>query len=1205
MMRAALLNLLVFWGLAPVHRAAAEVEARSSYIFRPAQNGVVSDEGSARQDAKVHISGSEAWVDTEQGPAVELKNAEDRIDLPAAAFPGSRGALRITFRPDSVTDSSQYLFRVYQATGDGLMLYLREGTLNFRYYNRATNTNVVATLPADIVRPGEWTTATASWDLEKDRKILVQVDARRKVGKVVSPDIAVHFDDQSQIVVGNDHAGALPFLGAIQTVQLFDKPLWDDPNISSKPSAAALPKVARERVLPRTLFFSRTQPKYNLFSNTLLRRWIDRPLFFDRRTEESTKPFSIVSSASFLKLQESARAYGLDGLGSLLSVPTQGTAFLEMLDAADSHPGRSLPLVLEVAGAMNEHSATQRLEIFERIAEPALRSPNVMRVNGRILVLTYAIDSEPMESWHAFRTAVRERFGDQFLFITDVTTRRPALLREFQEMNGVSERTLEGFRQHLRQWLDVSDGIMWAGGSHTNLPDGTLDRAFYRDFLVPVFNGVLNEQPYRGKLLGLDAEVGYVNVMTSRRTNPEEGTRRLRDNFEIALEANPDFITMPEWDELNENTSIAPTLTNSLSTQRIIRSYISKFSGDPSRPLPGDDTSVPNLVLSFTPYVKLGDRQDFEILSIPDGSVKGDIRVELSLKNLQGEVVHSFPPVALASDRMADHTFSLPSELLASDPAVTPSLKVTTADGRVSQWENGLETIRLLPTWNLNYKVTKIPLRDLLQPKEASFRLSSDQPGSGVKVEGSISCDEPIMSVEVVQDSRELYAMNSELNPASGEALIMLYWQSMRNPIPFEGRIEVRDGSLRKFADWTRPEYKRSSYHLAAKADSDGRQIVPFSTDSGVNSTNARGGFFLIENPESAILSMKTNLFTADFPVKDIMANGQIAKVFPNGLTVQAKRLDTLAEVPYPLLKNDASFVATVHPWRKDTPLQMRVITESGKIYRSAPVMPYTLSDRQIRIPVWSESTGTPVEVSLSSSRVPDIAIEMDPRGEAVLPTSGGSYFYGLVGGVPFDMGAFAKRALRNAYPSFSRDTSPEWTTEDGKTCLRFDGKGNFLYFPEETLPRGSFTLEFEIKPDSDSLQVLCTSRGYRRGALTLMLDKGKLIGQWLDRDDKITPLDTGLSLPLEQWSRVRVSYDLTSLQFSVNGQNITLPAPKPASSAIAPFIFGGYGNGRDPGYFSGLLRNLRIYHGSEFSPGNAQVTKSIQLSLAKFWAYK
>jgi len=1176
--------LLMIYVLCPLSPSYAEDIARAAYIFRPSQNGIVPDESGNNHNASVQLNGTEGWVDTDIGPAVTLKNTGELISVPFSAFPGKKGTVRIVFRPDSHHVESQHLFRLYSGSGDGLTLYLHDGILSFRYYNRVSKTNTVAKLPVGVVNPGEWTTATLSWDLESAWRIQLQVDEKRKVIQGVNPEFKVQFDPDSMMLIGSEHSGEATFFGAIHSFEIFDKPLWDgevSANLKKK-VPAEISKTARQRVLPRTLFFSRTQPKYNLFDNTLLRRWVDRPLFFDRRTADGEKSFEIVNCASFLKTQKSLRAYKLDGLGSLIAfIPQQGTAFLEMLDCVEAHPESCIPLVMEVGPANTEEAATERLKLFLPLAKRAVTSPGVRRVNGKVLVLSYALDSEPLESWTAFQQAVKEQVGDQFLFVTDVTTRRPALLREFQEMGGLSQQSLDDFRQHLRDWLKVSDGIMWAGGSHTNRADGTLDRAFYRDLLVPVFSEVLNEPANKGKLLGMDAEVGYINMMTSRRVNPEEGTQRLRDNMEIALEAHPDFVTMPEWDELNENTSIGPTLTNSLSTQRIVRHYVQRFAGEPPELMPGDDVAIPNVILSFHPYLKLGAPLEVEVLSLPEGEGDGKLQAALSFKNLAGDVVKTFPAISLPADRLAAHVFRMPSEELAYEAVLIPSLEITAQDGSVSRWEEGLESIRLFPSWSLNYKATKMPLRDLLRPTSARFALAGEQTGDGVQVEGSVVCDEPIMSVEVTQDSRELYAVDAgeELTPRGGEALVQLQWQAMRNPMPFTGTITVENGEMRKFVDWTRPEYKPLSYRLAAEPGQDGRNAVSFVTDKGVNSTNARGGFLLITNAEEAVISMKTNLFETTFPVKDILATGKIVKVFPHGLTLEATRMDLLPQVPMPLLRKEVAFSATVHPWRKDAPMQMRVVTESGKIYRSRPVMPFPLSEKTVQVPVWSETSDRPVEVAVSTSRVPDLPFEMGGRTDALLPVSVSGYFRGLAGGVPSDMGAFAKRYLKNIYPASASNTAPQRVMEDGVSCLQFDGRGNFLYFPEETLPRGAFTLEFEIKPTADTPQILFVNRGYLRGALTLTLQNGRLGGQWLDRNDKVAELSTDLEVPVGKWSAIRVEYDLQQLHFTVNGKTQSLPCAGGPRESIAPFIFGGYGNGKALGYFSGFLRNLGVRH--------------------------
>ncbi len=1168
-----LLPLVLLSMLAPSSHGAP----RAGYLFRPAADGRLPDTSGNGHDATARLDGDAGWIDTERGPALQLQQENDWVELPPDAFPGPRGSVQITFRPEE-GEGRQHLLRLYHPHGDGLTLYLNNGELILRYYYRAGNETFVARLPAGVVKGGEWTTATANWELdEHEWSLSVQVDPQRKAGAKRQALAAPEFPPGSRLVIGNEHAGGSPFLGALFSVELFDEPQEvAEAAPTPLPELVTIPKVERQRLLPRTLFFSRTQPKYNLHVNPLLRLWTDRPLFFDRRTGESPRPYEIVSAKSFLKVQEAMLDYGLDGTGALVGyMPFQGTAFDEMRQALDeAKPKRFVPLILEVSGVADQQQAQRKLELFLPLAKAMQASPHALRVNGKLLILSYALDSGPLEAWSFFMHEVRKALGDDFLFIADMTTRRPALLREFNERSGVSAATLADFKAHLRAWLEQSDGIMWAAGSHTNHPDGRLQREFYREFLVPTFRSVLAEAPFRGKLFGLDAEVGYINVMTSRTSNWEENTARLRDNLEIALEAQPDFVTLPEWDELNENTSVGPTLTNSLTTGRILRYYRHRFHGTPHEPQPGEDASIPNLIVSARPYLRVGEIGTLELLHLPEAG-SGKVSAELALENSDGEVVQRFDPVTFASAQAEAHTFSFASESLAAHALLRPVINLTHADGTRSRWKDGLETIRLLPSWNLNEKVTKIALRDLLLPERVSFEVRPGKEGR-VEVEASVLSDEPIASIEIVQDSRELYAFDPsrEHEPAGDEALVMLQWQAMRNPQNFHGTLSVRDGELRRFIAWRRPEYKLASYHLEAKADEQGRLHVPFTTDAGVNSTNARGGFFFISQPEKAVLVMESDRFKLEVPVREILEKGHLAKVYQGGLTVELRRPDLLIRPAMPLLQKEATFTTTVTPWRRDTPLQMRIVTVSGKIYRSQPLLSFPKGEKR-PLPVWSETAQKVVQIEAQA--LPSLRPRLHPTHGQALPMEDG--FTALVGGVPFDMAAFAKSQLATAYPAGAPETAPQWVTEEGQDALRFDGRGNFLYFPEESLPRGAFTLEMELKVTSQEKQLLATSRGYRRGALTLQLIRGEPVVQWIDHRGKLTEHRSGLSVPLNQWSRLSVSYDLEKLTLRVDGREAHFPLPERGAQTPTPLIIGGYGNGKGLHWFSGFLRHIALHH--------------------------
>jgi len=941
-------------------------------------------------------------------------------------------------------------------------------------------------------------------------------------------------------------------------------------------SLATFAQPVRQRVLPRTLVFPRKQSKYNLFAN-YLHRWVDRPLFFDRRTGDTDQPYAVVACPSFRRNIDIARAYGVDGLGMITGSWMINRPLDEAFDCLDAQSDADFKILMCVAGlpANNDAQIADAVDAIAPALERTLASASAMRVGGKVLLSSYSFDRAPLDGQRQVFNALRERFGDTFLVAADMRADVYAIHREYENNgNALSAETTANFEQKLRDWLDVFDGVMFAGANHLAAKaTDRLDRAFYRDCFMPMFVRVLNEPPYRGKLFGLSAAIGYINVTTSRNWIKEEGTRHLRDTFDIAISGNPDFIVMPEWDETNENTCIQPTLCNSLSTQRIVRHYTRKLAGEPPAPMPGDDIAVPNLVVSCRPYVMLGEPIEIEVLNIPDGTLDGAYRVRLELKDIDDNIVHTFDEQTLDAARLIDHTFTVPGESLAMHTVVTPSLTVTAPDGTTTHWQAGLECIRLRATWNINYKWTKTPLRDMVRPSRASFAFADEQPGEGVRVSGIFACDEPIMSVEVIQDECELYAVDprDEFALRPGEALIKLQWQSMRN-LPMTGRIFITGGSLRHFRSLNAPLYKPEAYLLGTQDDS---QTIEFTSDlTKLNCSKPRGGYMLVTNAQDAVFHMHTSHGNVDVPMRQLLASGVRAQTFSHGLTIELRHFRALPELPYPILKNEASFDTVVHPSRPYAPLQMRVVTESGRIYRSEPLVMQRPDGESIALPLYSEARGEVMLVDVVADRIVNLNYDLSDAHGSSIHAPGQPDFHGLAGGVPMYSAAFAPSKMAREYPADAAHTKPTWTTEDGRPCRRFDGKSNFILFPPETLPRGAFTMSFTIKPTSDQTQMLCTTRGYHQGCFQLLLIDGKLEGSYIDHAWQVTPLKTGLEVPVGSWSDVTVSYDLRQFVFEVNGKRAVVPCAG-RGGTYQPLIFGGRGKT----FFEGYLRSLHITH--------------------------
>src|SRR5690606_14578540 len=140
--------------------------------------------------------------------------------------------------------------------------------------------------------------------------------------------------------------------------------------------------------------------------------------------------------------------------------------------------------------------------------------------------------------------------------------------------------------------------------------------------------------------------------------------------------ARPDVIILPDWDEQNENTSFRPTVYGSRTSERILRYYMSRIKSKAPTPLPGDDESTPNLILSTRKNIGLGENMMVELLNVPDSNEANTYRVQLSLMDENGKLVREFDEVNFDANKLQEHRFYLPSETIPSVRALLPVLRI-------------------------------------------------------------------------------------------------------------------------------------------------------------------------------------------------------------------------------------------------------------------------------------------------------------------------------------------------------------------------------------------------------------------------------------------------------------------------------------------------------------------------------------------------
>ena len=268
--------------------------------------------------------------------------------------------------------------------------------------------------------------------------------------------------------------------------------------------------------------------------------------------------------------------------------------------------------------------------------------------------------------------------------------------------------------------------------NHLDSADSHFHKTFYEQFLIRIFSTVLSEPKYRNKLFGLSASLGYVNHLAGG-TQLEDGTRALRESVEIALNANPDFIVMPEWNELNENTSLEPTVNRGLSTKRVMRYYMQKYKNNGKfTPVKGDDESIPNLILSTRAFIKLGEPYYVELLNVPDRNSGKTYRVKCDLYDEKGSLVKSYPDLTFDSGKLQEHRIIIPSEELAEYRTIRPVLTVDDAEGKRHTYNEGLSFTTIRTSWNDNLTCLKQALRDM--PKLNKFSVVFKPADDGTNV---------------------------------------------------------------------------------------------------------------------------------------------------------------------------------------------------------------------------------------------------------------------------------------------------------------------------------------------------------------------------------------------------------------------------------------------------------------------------------------
>ena len=946
--------------------------------------------------------------------------------------------------------------------------------------------------------------------------------------------------------------------------------------------------IKRKMRVPRTYVYSRAQLQYGHFQNYLNNRWLDRPLIMDVSGRYSDGKFEHIMKKDFLKYTvPEIDSYEIDGLGASATYTGHIAMFKKALKWLKESENTHFKLFPEF-GSLPK-SDYKQFYLWKELVTITMDSPNTFAIRGEKLIANYRSPNNPDDMIEPLKE-LKENVKP-WLYAADVS-RAVILTGRVFEKNGrvFSETLFEKLVEKIKRYMNVADGAMFAGIGHCTKPSTTYvrksDDEFNRLYIVPAFVKAANS--FNGeKLVGLSAVNGYINPLSGV-NNDEEGTRTLRMTFETARSASPDFIVIPEWNEFNENTCLEPTVLSSRSNERILRYYMRKLKKQIQTPRKGDNINLPNLILSARCELKLGESLRVEILNVPDSDIDEKQQFQLSLMDGENRLLKIFPKASLSSSELKDITYSIPTEQFPHIQAIIPVLRIFD-EKEGSTVINGFRPILLKSTQTRNYKYAKQPLRDMFHPAKFSLILKK-KTKNHITISGSLVSKEKLASFELLEGSREIYGADPTRSCDEKRDCAILIKLAAGKTTTLQGKIEIKNASTFSAKNMNWPN-----------SDMHGLKVSKNSiTLNQRTNTLTRGILLRIPRSDANKAILEGELLGARFsiPVQNLMNFGSYGVCPAKQVYVRFIHLAAEPDIP-PVLNQTKVLFNITHKRphtvnvKKESALEhnfadgvyfARAITLDGKIWRSTPFLLDKLKGGKIPLNIWSETEGKCVTISIPKERVPTYSYRFDNDLGDLLPCANDSEAHAELGGgvrygEPFNR--------RSPLPPDAPSSKPSWgKDENNATVLKFDGKGTYLTIPYEIFPRGSFTLTFEIKTESKKSQVLFRHHGISIGSLSLILRDGKLDAAFTDSNVKTHFFKTGLSVSLDKWSMIKVSYNLKKLIFSVNGKTKSFPFSK-RSLYFAPAVFGGHskefgGLKKGDEFFKGELKSLKITHKSE-----------------------
>ena len=935
--------------------------------------------------------------------------------------------------------------------------------------------------------------------------------------------------------------------------------------------------------LEHTRLFVRTQLKYGLERDDYLHKWYDRPLMQDSTFQSANEKGQFINAESWLRQAAMGR---LCGHGFSAFTITGGR---DNIIPRSVMPGGEVPVLVEILGnCAFEGGEKPNLEKSLARIDEALKMPNAFRIGGRTVITSYPMirmGDKSMVFYRALKAELVRTYGDRVALMPYFTPFPLEYGRPYDRP------AWEKIKADLRTVLREMDGLCLETLSILDWNRRTNPK-FAVEVAAPLIHSVLSEPAFKDKFFGVVAHHGHENCYRWNYAKDCTGTRAFRDCYAAIRALRPDFINACEWDEENENTHYRPTVATGLTTQRLLRYATATFDGREPPVWPGDDTSVPNLILSYRKSLLAGEPIEAEVLNIPDGTFKGEgFTVQLAWRNLAGEIVQTYPPQRLSADELKAAWFVSPSIDLLEEPVLRPELTVGHA-GKTTVFAEGFWPLSLHANRTVEFRWVKQPLRDRAVGTTGTLVLGAPGADGTVEVSGEVTSAEELRSVEVLDGPDTVYLHDPAMpsRDADGSLSVRIAWQGL--PC---NKSETPSGTIRlvgapgaaisalkpkEAAEWAKLRNVTVKDHEITFRKAKVKQWVA-DLYADIPAAEVETAAFEVDIPP---------YFTGRVKAKDLVRDDIFSFPAAGGMNLVFRRWLAARNLTPPCGGKKVKFSFRMKPSTPDSVLRLQTIDAKFRVSRCAVHSFFRPSGRQVSVAAFDREAETVGAKTVDANRAYGFDYRFSPARGGVVTSGAGLGADGILcgftplvcgyGSAESGGGNLMVELRMSANAPGWPDTVPKYVREpDGRWSLAFTNC-SFVTLPQQIVPiYAGFTLEMVLNPNEVVRRQGLFSTG--PAYFNLYLEKGQAVAElflrngYYRQDMRAQHIVRGPAVKPGVWQKIRVVYDRKTVRIDVDGER-GVPA-----AVAGDFFYARHSAlgalGRGDTFYNGRMKSLKV----------------------------